>query len=93
MRKITFLLGAGLGFVLGSKAGNGPYGRLETKVRGMKKRPRPGTGDPTSYAPGSDVDVDITTVTISEEVGILGTPGEMIEADGLSVVPGNGDVA
>ena len=70
MKRITFLLGAGLGFLLGSKAGNGRYEQLEAKVRGAAKRPRPGSGDAAAgYTPPSDVDASITTVTISEEVG------------------------
>jgi hypothetical protein len=39
MRKITFLLGAGVGFVLGSKAGRAPYQQLESKVRQVSRRP------------------------------------------------------
>jgi hypothetical protein len=39
MKKITLLLGAGVGFVAGSKAGNGPYQQLEAKVRELMKRP------------------------------------------------------
>ena len=39
MRKITFVLGAGIGFILGSRAGRGPYQQLETKVRGSTRRP------------------------------------------------------
>jgi hypothetical protein len=39
MRKITFLVGAGVGFVLGSKAGRGPYRQLESKVRDITGRP------------------------------------------------------
>ena len=38
MRKITFLLGAAAGFVLGSKAGSGPYQQLESKVRNVAGR-------------------------------------------------------
>jgi hypothetical protein len=33
MRKITFLLGAAAGFVVGSRCGTGPYEQLEGKVR------------------------------------------------------------
>jgi hypothetical protein len=39
MRKIIFLVGAGVGFVLGSKAGSGPYRKLESKVRDVAGRP------------------------------------------------------
>jgi hypothetical protein len=39
MRKITFLVGAGIAFVLGSKAGSGPYRQLESKVRDVADRP------------------------------------------------------
>jgi hypothetical protein len=41
MRKITFLLGAGIGFVAGSKAGHGPYRQLEAEVRKVTKRSEP----------------------------------------------------
>ncbi len=39
MMKTTFLLGAGIGFILGSRAGRGPYQQLETKVREFTRRP------------------------------------------------------
>jgi hypothetical protein len=39
MRKITFVLGAGIGFILGSRTGRGPYQQLETKVRAFARRP------------------------------------------------------
>lgn len=39
MRKITFVLGAGVGFVLGSKAGPGAYQQLEAKARKVAGRP------------------------------------------------------
>jgi hypothetical protein len=35
MRKLTLLVGVGVGFVLGSRAGKGPYEQLEAKVRGF----------------------------------------------------------
>jgi hypothetical protein len=37
--KTTFLLGAGIGFILGSRTGRGPYQQLETKVREFARRP------------------------------------------------------
>ena len=39
MRKTTFLLGAGIGFILGSRTGRGPYQQLVTKVRAVARRP------------------------------------------------------
>lgn len=39
MKKLWFLLGIGVGYVLGSKAGSGPYRQLETKVRSVASRP------------------------------------------------------
>jgi hypothetical protein len=42
MKKIMLLLGAGIGFVAGSKAGNGPYQQLEAKIRELTKRPSGG---------------------------------------------------
>jgi hypothetical protein len=38
MRKINFIAGAGMGFVLGSKVGSGPYRRLESVVRKVADR-------------------------------------------------------
>ena len=39
MKKLTLLIGAGVGFVLGSRAGKGPYMQLEMKVRKIAGRP------------------------------------------------------
>ena len=39
MKKLAFVIGLGVGFVLGSKAGSGPYEALEGKVRSLRHRP------------------------------------------------------
>ena len=39
MRRSTFLLGAAIGFILGSRTGRGPYQQLESKVRHITHRP------------------------------------------------------
>lgn len=39
MKKLAFLIGVGVGFLLGSKVGTGPYEHLETKVRSITNRP------------------------------------------------------
>jgi hypothetical protein len=39
MHKFTLLVGAGVGFVLGSRCGTGPYEQLESKVRQLGRRP------------------------------------------------------
>jgi hypothetical protein len=39
MKKLVFLIDVGVGFLLGSKAGTGPYRELETKVRSITNRP------------------------------------------------------
>jgi len=39
MRKLLFVAGAGIGFVLGSMAGRQPYDLLESKIRKVKARP------------------------------------------------------
>ena len=39
MKKLTFLLGAALGFLLGSKVGHEPYAKVEKKVRELADRP------------------------------------------------------
>ncbi len=39
MKKLLLLLGIGLGFVLGSRAGRAPYERLEGKARDLAGRP------------------------------------------------------
>ncbi len=38
MRKTTFLLGAGIGFILGSRSGRDPYERLDSKIREITRR-------------------------------------------------------
>ena len=40
MHKFTLLVGAGVGFVLGSRCGTGPYEQLESKVRQLGKHPQ-----------------------------------------------------
>jgi hypothetical protein len=39
MKKIALLVGIGIGFVLGSKAGDAPYKQLEAKVHDLMGRP------------------------------------------------------
>jgi hypothetical protein len=39
MKKLAFYFGLGVGFLLGSKAGTGPYQKLEAKVRSIATRP------------------------------------------------------
>jgi hypothetical protein len=39
MRKTTLLFGVGIGFILGSRAGRGPYEQLEGVVRKVTARP------------------------------------------------------
>ena len=39
MKKLIFLVGAALGFVLGSKVGPGPYAQVEKKARELANRP------------------------------------------------------
>ncbi|MBO0729110.1 MAG: hypothetical protein J2P57_07610 [Acidimicrobiaceae bacterium] len=41
MKKLIFLTGAGLGFVLGSYAGRQPYEQLAAKTRDVMGRPEP----------------------------------------------------
>jgi hypothetical protein len=38
MKRLSFLLGAGVGFVLGSKAGSRPYEQLEATIRKVASR-------------------------------------------------------
>jgi hypothetical protein len=39
VKKLSFLLGLGVGFLIGSKAGSGPYEQIEKKVRSVTNRP------------------------------------------------------
>lgn len=39
MRKITFVVGFASGFLLGSRAGHGPYDQVEAKVKEFLGRP------------------------------------------------------
>jgi hypothetical protein len=39
MKKLLFVLGMGVGFILGSRAGSGPYERLKAKSRSIRQRP------------------------------------------------------
>jgi hypothetical protein len=39
MKKLAFVLGLGVGFVLGSRAGSGPYEQLAAKARSVSSQP------------------------------------------------------
>ena len=39
MKKLLLVIGAGIGFILGSRSGRQPYEHLERKVREMRGRP------------------------------------------------------
>jgi hypothetical protein len=39
MKKLVFLLGLGVGFILGSRAGSGPYEQREARARSVSSRP------------------------------------------------------
>jgi hypothetical protein len=39
MKKMSFLLGLGAGFLLGSRAGPGPYEQVEARIRSVGSRP------------------------------------------------------
>ena len=43
MKRLLLLVGMGIGFVLGSKAGRAPYERLERTVRELLRRPQVST--------------------------------------------------
>jgi hypothetical protein len=48
MKRFSFLLGAGVGFVLGSKAGSRPYEQLEATIRKVASRSGPtGSAEPS----------------------------------------------
>ncbi len=40
MKRVLLLVGMGIGFVLGSKAGRAPYERLERTARELMRRPQ-----------------------------------------------------
>ncbi len=40
MKKFTFLIGLATGFIVGSRAGRGPYERLESSVRQAINQPK-----------------------------------------------------
>ena len=39
MKKLLLVIGAGIGFILGSRSGRRPYEQLERKVRDIRARP------------------------------------------------------
>lgn len=39
MKKLAFVIGLGIGFILGSRAGSGPYRELEGKLHALRNRP------------------------------------------------------
>lgn len=40
MKKMSFLLGLGVGFLLGSRAGTGPYEQVQATVQSVSGRPK-----------------------------------------------------
>ena len=48
MKKLAFLIGVGVGFLLGSKTGTGPYQELEERVRSIANRPEVRDADETT---------------------------------------------
>lgn len=40
MKKLSFLVGLGLGFLLGSRAGSGPFDRVQEKIQSVGSQPR-----------------------------------------------------
>jgi hypothetical protein len=73
MRKLTFVVGAGVGFVLGSRAGKGPYEQLEARVRGVANRPdvQKTVGDLTSTAKDQ---VSSATEKVTDKIPGSGDP-------------------
>ena len=63
MKKIMLLLGAGIGFIAGSKAGNGPYQQIEAKVREVTKRPKPGAEGQVQPASWQTAAADMASMT------------------------------
>ncbi len=39
MKTLAFVIGVGIGFLIGSRAGSGPYAELEQKVRALRRQP------------------------------------------------------
>ena len=56
MKRFSFLLGAGVGFVLGSKAGARPYEQLEATIRKVASRSGPTGSAESSQRPMNDAE-------------------------------------
>ena len=64
MKKLAFLIGLGVGFLLGSKTGTGPYQELEARVRSIANRPEVrDTVETTKDAAGEQVREAVSKVS------------------------------
>lgn len=64
MKKLAFLIGVGIGFLLGSKTGTRPYQELEARVRSIANRPEVRhTVETTKEAAAEQVNEVVSTVS------------------------------
>jgi hypothetical protein len=74
MKKLVFLFGAAVGFLLGSKVGHEPYAQVEKKVRELADRPE--VQNAVETAKGAAYErVDQVTDKMNEKTSSGGTAG------------------
>ena len=75
MRKLWFVMGLAFGFLLGSKAGPGPYQQLEAKARSVRSRPEVKEAVDTVKDTAKD-QVDAVAHRVSQQVSEIGGDAE-----------------
>ncbi len=65
MRRLWLLLGVGIGFILGSRAGREPYERVQTKLRQVSRRPE--VKDAVDQISGQAEDVAETVLSVAND--------------------------
>jgi hypothetical protein len=74
MKKLVFLFGAAVGFLLGSKVGHEPYAQVEKKVRELADRPEVQNAVETAKGAAHER-VDQVTDKMNEKTSSGGTAG------------------
>ena len=89
MKKLVFLFGVAVGFLLGSKVGHEPYAQVEKKVREFTDRPD--VQETLNKAKGAAQEqVDHITEKVNEKLPSSGAGSTRTQPNGSSVLQRSG---